>query len=132
MGPMVLGTTSDGLRRAVVVDGGRLSGSREWRELADVIILTCAAQRPAGLLLDVRTSPFTPTAREADVLASALCGCPICALVTRPDVSYGCARMVATSVEMRGRAAGAFQDEAQAWAWIDRRLAEREAGQETH
>ncbi len=109
-------------RRVVVLDGTRPTSRKDWQELADVVLLTCAAQRPAALLLDVRRGPFTPAAREADKLASVLGGCPLVAIVSGPDASYSCARMVATSLELRGRAAAAFSNEPEAWGWLEERL----------
>ncbi len=100
--------------QVVVIDGSRGADALGWRELADIVTLTCAGRRPTAVLLDVRNDPFTPTSREADVLASALAGTPLVAIVAGPDASYGCARMIATSIELRGRSAAAFRDEVQA------------------
>lgn len=117
--------------RVVVLNGSRLAGRKDWQELADVVVLTCAAQRPSGLLLDVRSALFVPTAREADRLASALSGCPCSAIVTGGDASFGCARMVATSLELRGRTAAAFHDEVGAWAWLEEALGRPDPPQRT-
>jgi len=114
--------------QVVVLDCTRSAGRKDWQELADVVLLTCAAQRPGALLLDVRRAPFTPSAREVDLLASALGKCPLVAIVAGPDVSYGRARMVATSLELRGRGAAAFKDEPEAWGWLEEHLGHPGAG----
>ena len=105
--------------RVVVLDGSRLAGQRDWRGLADVVLLTCAKDAHGAVLLDVRGAAFTPTAREVDVLSSALAGCSLVAIASDGNASYGCARMVAMTVELRGSRAAAFQDEARAWMWLE-------------
>ena len=87
-----------------------------------MIVLTCARDTPGAVLLDVRGAPFTPTGRDADVLASALAGCPLVAIVSGGNASFGCARMVTTMVALRGSQAAALQDEARAWAWLEERM----------
>jgi hypothetical protein len=110
--------TSAARERVVVLNGARLAARRDWQELADVAVVTRAARTPGGVLLDVRGVSFLPSGRDADLLAAALAGYPLVALVSGPDASYGCARMVTAGVELHGGSAAAFQNVADAWLWL--------------
>ena len=106
----------------VVLDGRWLASRCAWQELADVAVLTCGRGAPGAVLLDVRGASFTPEAREAEVLASALAGSPLVAILAGGGGSYWCARMVATSASHRGSRAAAFLQESLAWMWLYERL----------
>jgi hypothetical protein len=115
--------TSYGLEeRIAVLRGARLAGRRDWQDLADVAVVTRAARMPSGVLVDVRGLTALPSVRDADQLAWALARYPLVALVSGPDASYGCARMVVAGVEYRGGSAAAFQDVAEAWLWLGEHL----------
>lgn len=108
--------------RVVVLEGVWLASRGAWQELADVAVLTCAKGTPGAVLLDVRGAAFTPSSREAEVLASGLAGSPLVAILSGGEGSYWSARRIATAAALRGSQAAAFQDEARAWAWLDERM----------
>lgn len=114
--------------RVVVLGGSRSPGPADWREVADVAALVAGVGTPVGLLLDFRVQAFTPTAREARVLAAALSNFPVVAILAEEGVSYGCARMESVLVEMHGSDAAAFEDEAEAWGWLEQRTGLRRQG----
>ena len=104
--------------RVAVLHGSSLAAQQDWRRLADVAVLTGASGRMAAVLLDVRGATFNPAGFEADLIAAALGGFGTVAIVSGPGVSYGCARRVTVTAELRGSVAAAFQDEGEAWEWL--------------
>jgi len=108
--------------RLVVLDGSRLAGLKDWRALASVAGLACAAGANDGVLLDVRQAPFTPAAGDAEMLAVALSGYPAVAIVCGGNASFGCARMVSTLVELRGSRAAAFLTKDVAEVWLSQQV----------
>ena len=115
--------TSEVRDRVVVLHASHLAGRRDWQQLADVAVVTRAARMPSGVLVDVRGATFLPSGRDAELLGWALARYPLVALVSGPQASYGCARMVAAGVEGHGGTAAAFQDVAAAWLWLGEQLA---------
>jgi hypothetical protein len=106
--------------RLVVLDVSVLAGMRDWHALAEVVSRARVAGTTRGLLLDVRRAAFTPAAKDAHLLVSALVGYPAVAIVVQGDASYGCARMVSTLIEIRGSRASAFPTAHEAAAWLSR------------
>lgn len=114
-------------KRVVVLGGTRLAGLREW--LAELDLATLRAKQGAAdaLLLDFRAQGFTPSAREANALVSALrvlCArrVPPVAILANPGAQYGGARMLCTLGELDGCRTAAFRDEMEAWSWLQAQL----------
>lgn len=108
--------------RVTVLRGAAFAESQDWLAAADVASLAAAVGSPRALLLDFRTHGFALSSRDADVLATGLAAYPTVAILTDLGVSYGCARMVSTLVELRGSPSAAFHDEAEAWRWLSAQL----------
>lgn len=108
--------------RVVVVRHASIEEPRDWLAVADVAALTASVESPKALMLDLRGSDFTLASRDADVMASGLAAYPMVAVVADPGVSYGCARMACTLVDLRGSPAAAFTDEGEAWQWLSAQL----------
>ena len=108
--------------RVVVVRHASLGEPRDWLAVADVAGLTASVEPPKALMLDLRGSGFALASRDADVMASGLAAYRMVAVVADPGVSYGCARMACTLVDLRGSPAAAFTDEGEAWRWLSAQL----------
>jgi hypothetical protein len=106
--------------RPVVLDVSVVSGMRDWHALAELVSRSRVAGTTRGLLLDVRRAPFTPAARDAHLLVTALAGYPAVAIIVQGDASFGCARMVSTLIEISGSRASAFLTVHEATAWLSR------------
>ena len=106
----------------VVLGGAAFAESQDWLAVADVASLAATVGSPRALMLDFRTHGFALSSRDADVLATGLAGYPLVAILTDLGVSYGCARMVSTLVELRGSPSAVFHDEAEAWRWLSAQL----------
>lgn len=103
----------------VVAAGALVSAPRaDWAQLAGVVAETAAASPSAALLVDLLGASFDVSSRVADGLARSLANYPIVALLTEHGHSFGCARMVAMLVELRGGSAAVFTDEQAAWNWL--------------
>ena len=114
-------------KRVVVLGGTRLGSLKEW--LAEIDLASIKAKEGAadGLLLDFRAQGFTPSAREANALVSALSGLcarriPPVAILANPGAQYGGARMLCTLGELDGCRTAAFRDEMEAWRWLQSQL----------
>jgi hypothetical protein len=106
----------------VVLCGAAFAEPRDWLAVADAASLAATVGSPRALMLDFRTHGFTPSSRDAGVLATSLAAYPLVAILADLGVSYGCARMVSTLVELRGSPSSAFYDEAEAWRWLSAQL----------
>lgn len=114
-------------KRVVVLGGTRLASLREW--LAEIDLATLKAKEGVAdaFLLDFRVQGFTPSAREANALVSALrvlCArrVPPVAILANPGAQFGGARMLCTLGELDGCHTAAFRDETEAWGWLQRQL----------
>jgi len=108
--------------RVVVLGGGSPAEPRDWLAVADAGLLAATVGSPRALMLDFRTHGFALSSREADALATGLAAYPLVAILTNLGVSYGCARMVSTLVELRGSPSSVFHEEAEAWRWLSAQL----------
>jgi hypothetical protein len=108
--------------RVVVLGGSSFAEPRDWLAVADVASVAATVGSPRALMLDFRTHGFALGLRDAEVLATGLAAYPSVAFLTDHGVSYGCARMVSTLVELRGSSSAAFCDEAEAWRWLSAQL----------
>jgi hypothetical protein len=104
--------------RVVVLGGSSFAEPRDWLAVADAASLAASAGSPRALMLDFRTHGFALGLRDAELLATGLAAYPSVAFLTDHGVSYGCARMVSTLVELRGSPSAVFSDEAEAWGWL--------------
>ena len=119
---MLAGTRGRLGDRVVVLEGASFAEPRNWLAVADAASLAATVGSPRALMLDFRTHGFTLSSRDADVLATGLAAYPLVAILTDLGVSYGCARMVSTLVELRGSPSAAFYDEAEGWRWLSAQL----------
>jgi len=113
----------------VVVRGVVPTSKTDWLAELEEAAPAWRSGGARGLLMDLRERGFTPSARYANALASALSGQgrgsePPMAILTNPGVQYGGARMMCALGELRGCRAAAFQDEAEAWTWLRQRVEE--------
>jgi len=108
--------------RVVVLGGAAFAESRDWLAAADAASLAASAGSPRALMLDFRTHGFALGLRDAEVIAAGLAAYPSVAFLTDHGVSYGCARMVSTLVELRGSPSAVSSDEAEAWGWLSAQL----------
>jgi len=106
----------------VVLGGAAFAEPRDWLAVADAASLAATVGSRRALMVDFRTHGFALGSRDAEVLATGFSAYPSVAILTDLGVSYGCARMVSTLVELRGSLSAAFYDEAEAWRWLSARL----------
>jgi len=106
----------------VVLEGASFAEPRNWLAVADAALPAATVGSPRALMLDFRKHGFALSSRDGDVLARGLSAFPLVAILTDLGVSYGCARMVSTLVELRGSPSAAFYDEAEAWRWMSAQL----------
>lgn len=114
-------------KRVVVLGGTRLGSLKEWLAEIDVAAIKAKQGTADALLLDFRTHGFTPSAREANALVSALstlCATriPPVAILANPGAQYGGARMLCTLGELDGCRTAAFRDETEALQWLRTQL----------
>lgn len=114
-------------KRVVVLGGTRLASLREW--LAELALASPGVKQGGAdaLLLDFRAEEFTPSAREANALVTALrvlCArrAPPVAILANPGAQFGGVRMLCTLGELGGCRTAPFRDEAEAWGWLQRQL----------
>jgi len=108
--------------RVVVLAGGSFAEPRDWLAVADAASFAASTGSPRALMLDFRAHGFALSLRDAEVLAAGLAAHPSVAFLTDLGVSYGCARMVSTLVELRGSPSAVFCDEVEAWGWLAAQL----------
>jgi len=114
-------------KRVVVLGGTGLGSLRAWLGALDLAALKAKEGVADALLLDFRAQGFTPSAREATALISALrflCArrVPPVAILANPGAQYGGARMLCTLGGMDGCRTAAFRDEREAWRWLQVQL----------
>lgn len=119
----MLADTRGGLGdRVVVLGGASFAEPGDWLAVADAASLAASAGSPRALILDFRACGFALGLRDAELLAAGLAAYPSVAFLTDHGVSYGCARMVSTLVELRGSPSAVFCDEEEAWEWLSAQL----------
>lgn len=114
-------------KHVVVLGGTHLGSLGEWVAEIDLARLKAAEGAADALLLDFRAQGFTPSAREANALVSALIAlcarrAPPVAILANPGAQYGGARMLCTLGELDGCRTAAFRDETAAWSWLQAQL----------
>lgn len=119
----------EGGSRVAVLGGEGLRTVQDWLDAVDRGALRARHGTAEALLMDFRSAGYTPSAREARALVAALVGLcgerlPPVAILTKPGVQYGGARVLCMMGELRGCQASAFQDEEEAWRWLRMTLAE--------
>jgi hypothetical protein len=117
------GPSQDLDQGVVVLRSAALSPPRGWLTGEDVAVLVGSVEAVHPLILDLRYSGFSLGGGDAGTLAEGLADHPMVAIIADPGVSYGCARMACTRVELRGKPSAAFTDEAEAWRWLSAQLA---------
>ena len=114
-------------KRVVVLGATRLASLRDWLAEIDLAAVKAKEGVADALLLDFRAQGFTPSAREANALVSALrvlCAhrVPPVAILANVGAQYGGARMLCTLGELDGCRTAAFRDELEAWRWLQAQL----------
>jgi hypothetical protein len=114
-------------KRVVVLAGARLGLLKEWLAEIDLAAIKAKEGAADALLLDFRAQGFTPSAREANALVSALSGLcarriPPVAFLANPGAQFGGARMLCTLGELDGCRTAPFRDEMEAWRWLQTQL----------
>lgn len=114
-------------KRVAVLGATRLASLREWLAEIDLAAVKAKEGVADALLLDFRAQGFTPSAREANALVSALrvlCArrVPPVAILANPGAQYGGARMLCTLGELDGCRTAAFRDDLDAWRWLQAQL----------
>jgi hypothetical protein len=114
-------------KRVVALGGTGLGSLRAWLAGLDLVGLKAKEGMADALLLDFRAQGFTPSARDAATLVSALrvlCArrMPPVAILANAGAQYGGARMLCTLGGMDGCRTAAFRDETEAWSWLHAQL----------
>ncbi len=120
---MALEHLVEGGVRIAVLSGERLRTVKEWLVAVERGAIRSRHGTADALLLDFRSAGYTPSARDASALVSALVRraddrIPPVAVVTADGVQYAGAKILCMMGELRGCVAAAFQDPAAALEWL--------------